>query len=33
VVHASAEELDAHEQILRNMGDACIWNRSEVEAT
>jgi DNA polymerase-3 subunit epsilon len=33
VVHASAEELDAHEQILRNMGDACVWNRSEVEST
>jgi DNA polymerase-3 subunit epsilon len=33
VVHASAEELDAHEQILRKMGDACVWNRSEVEST
>jgi DNA polymerase III subunit epsilon len=33
VVRASAEELDAHEQILRKMGDVCLWNRSEPEAT
>jgi DNA polymerase-3 subunit epsilon len=33
VVCASAEELDAHEQILRKMGDVCLWNRSEPEAT
>jgi len=33
VVRASAGELDAHAKILRKMGEACIWNRYEMEAT
>jgi DNA polymerase-3 subunit epsilon len=34
VIRATAEELDAHEQILRKMGDVCIWSRSSgTEAT
>jgi DNA polymerase III subunit epsilon len=33
VVRASDEELDAHAQILRKMGDACIWNPSDADAT
>lgn len=34
VIRATAEELDAHEQILRKMGDICIWSRSAgTEAT
>jgi len=33
VIRASADERDAHESILGEMGEACLWNRTEAEST
>jgi len=32
VIHASVEELEAHQNNLLKLGDACIWNKSVEKA-